>query len=627
MKHAILLLSSYGADYLNKNIEQFNNDPDIDIYIHIDDKSYNEKDQIILSENIKYCEHLYNCPRFSFELCDVMFSLLEISYQTNKYDYYHFFSDHCFIHTTIDNFKYFFENCNSYSYMCYWEHHFWIRPWKYEAMLLKYKGSQWNSFHKNIVYNIIKNKDKFNEYVNNFKNETIQIVEAACDEMILQNLILIDIFHEDFDEINKHIKNDNLRKIMWALGRGDYYLKSKIHEYDIKDIRNNSLIIRKIDYKNEDSWQFLKFLKDIDGFEYNKKYQIWCLTHKDNSEEYELVETPNLKILNLNDNLPGLAYNKLNPYFSEFAGLYYIWKNNYKSDIIGFCHYNRHFNNIDLNKINNDQVQVWEYTAKNYYSPYNMKDNNFLKYCMLHETPSYILYSFCKIIAKHKNKSILEVLNDLTNNNIISQHAGRTMFICKWEIFDKIMTIFENFIFDVFPNFSIENIHNIFETSNKIFLEEDDLGIINISDTNFKNFYWKIYNGEKIFNSRIFGYYAENFIGLIICYFFNTFEIDANLYVNIDDIDINKNDLRKFILYYYIKNLNKGYKFIRFYSKKDNEINIGEYDRHKFERLEIIPSQWAEDYKNHKRTIKNDNYDEKNLFIKWDKEKNKFIDD
>ena len=59
----------------------------------------------------------------------------------------------------------------------------------------------------------------------------------------------------------------------------------------------------------------------------------------------------------------------------------------------------------------------------------------------------------------------------------------------------------------------------------------------------------------------------------------------------------------------------------------DNDINIGEYDRHKFERLEIIPNCWADDYKKYKRIISSDNFVEKNLFIKWDKEKNIFINE
>ena len=36
MKHAILLLSSYGINYLNNFLSQFNNDKRFDIYIHID---------------------------------------------------------------------------------------------------------------------------------------------------------------------------------------------------------------------------------------------------------------------------------------------------------------------------------------------------------------------------------------------------------------------------------------------------------------------------------------------------------------------------------------------------------------------------------------------------------------
>ena len=44
MKHAILLLSSYGIDYLNHFLKQFNNDNRFDIYINIDGKTKKDLD-------------------------------------------------------------------------------------------------------------------------------------------------------------------------------------------------------------------------------------------------------------------------------------------------------------------------------------------------------------------------------------------------------------------------------------------------------------------------------------------------------------------------------------------------------------------------------------------------------
>ena len=39
MKHAILLLSSYGVDYLNNFLLQFKNVSRFDIYIHLEEKN------------------------------------------------------------------------------------------------------------------------------------------------------------------------------------------------------------------------------------------------------------------------------------------------------------------------------------------------------------------------------------------------------------------------------------------------------------------------------------------------------------------------------------------------------------------------------------------------------------
>ena len=44
MKHAILLLSSYGIEYLNNFLGHFNNDKWYDIYIHLDGKTKSDID-------------------------------------------------------------------------------------------------------------------------------------------------------------------------------------------------------------------------------------------------------------------------------------------------------------------------------------------------------------------------------------------------------------------------------------------------------------------------------------------------------------------------------------------------------------------------------------------------------
>jgi hypothetical protein len=114
MKHAILLLSSYGINYMNNFLSQFHNDKRFDIYIHLDDQSKRdvENNKTITKSNIKYINHLYKSEKYSIEIVDTMFELLSIADKTSNYDYFHYFSDTCYLITTLEEFYNFFEKNN-----------------------------------------------------------------------------------------------------------------------------------------------------------------------------------------------------------------------------------------------------------------------------------------------------------------------------------------------------------------------------------------------------------------------------------------------------------------------------------------------------------------------------------
>ena len=80
MMQALLLLSSYGINYINNFLSQFNNDKRFDIFIHLDRKSKSdfENHKKIIKSNIKYIKHLYEFKRFSIQMADVMVNLLII---------------------------------------------------------------------------------------------------------------------------------------------------------------------------------------------------------------------------------------------------------------------------------------------------------------------------------------------------------------------------------------------------------------------------------------------------------------------------------------------------------------------------------------------------------------------
>ena len=99
MKHAILVLSSYGTEYLNNFLIQFKNDDRFDIFVHYDRKTKkdikNKKE--VLKANIKYLANKYKSKRFSAEMVKAMILLLSNANKVYDYDYYHFFSESCYL--------------------------------------------------------------------------------------------------------------------------------------------------------------------------------------------------------------------------------------------------------------------------------------------------------------------------------------------------------------------------------------------------------------------------------------------------------------------------------------------------------------------------------------------------
>ena len=70
-----------------------------------------------------------------------------------------------------------------------------------------------------------------------------------------------------------------------------------------------------------------------------KELTIWCTYHKDEQiEQFGLHEDGVIRLFKGNDtDVEGENINSLNSFYSEIVTLYYVWKNNIQSRLVGFC--------------------------------------------------------------------------------------------------------------------------------------------------------------------------------------------------------------------------------------------------------------------------------------------------
>ena len=151
MKHAFLVLSSYGLDYLKCFLEQFKNDEDFYFFIHLDNKSlYDYNDNAVFFnefKNIIYKDHIKRCRRFSSNMCDIMIELIRKAYNSNyDFSFFHIISESCYLIKPINEFKNFFINNEEKSFMPY-EYFFGCKI----GRKLIYKSSQWFTLNRYII--------------------------------------------------------------------------------------------------------------------------------------------------------------------------------------------------------------------------------------------------------------------------------------------------------------------------------------------------------------------------------------------------------------------------------------------------------------------------------------------
>ena len=203
----------------------------------------------------------------------------------------------------------------------------------------------------------------------------------------------------------------------------------------------------------------------------NKYHNIinWKSYYKDEQiKDYNLRNTYCINLFNTNDiNMEGdNQINYLNPYLGELPMMYYIWKNNLKSEYIMISQYRRDITYIDYKQINKNKIQLiyaWEEDKG-----IKLKDR-----ILSERDPSGII--------KEKLWKFLQKKYSLSKEDI-KTIQNKTKYKCmacfvwcmKWEVYCKLCEFIFGFLGELFPNNQWRNINSLLQfrdSQKKIYYE------------------------------------------------------------------------------------------------------------------------------------------------------------
>ena len=244
--------------------------------------------------------------------------------------------------------------------------------------------------------------------------------------------------------------------------------------------------------------------------------QIWTSYHiKDIPERYNLKESDVIKLFCTTDlTLQNDNINYLNKYLGELCTMYYVWKNQIKSDYVGFQHYRMLFKNIETSKdilLNNgwcgDVIQFF--------------NNGGLQ--------THILYQSIQYLSNKLNIKTSEIIN-IMQSNIICFDGN--VFMCKWHIFEDLCETIFGFFNYLFPNQSWKN-------KNTLYAYITDLHLLFVNNKNIIRDHWYWAQDSYDWNPRYMIYFMEYFIPLYLNIKYNIHIYDKEKYFDTNVIDNN----------------------------------------------------------------------------------------
>lgn len=350
---AILLLSHKGFDYIENFLKQFENDNRFCFYIHYDKKSTpltNEQKEYLFSNyNIKLFIQEIDCQYSRISIIDAELLLIKYAILNKDITYIHLMSEQCYLTVSPDRFNKYFENNNT--------QYIWINEmistiddfgypnsWRIINNKYHYYGGQWFSLTRQLLAEICNNPE-LESYYNEIKyysdNPDNDSHRQAVDEVFFQNFIV------EFGYINKYkFDNNDLRFVDWLARNPSIdnthpgFIISCKHYSDKQLSRifsKNYLIVRKVDYKNENCIKQLNTIKKhYINKTMNKKTVSVCMCTRNRAVlmlpaiKSILTQTyDNIEFIIIDDCSTDNTQNVINELKQQYANIKYIKLNNH----------------------------------------------------------------------------------------------------------------------------------------------------------------------------------------------------------------------------------------------------------------------------------------------------------
>lgn len=253
--------------------------------------------------------------------------------------------------------------------------------------------------------------------------------------------------------------------------------------------------------------------------------------------DYSLRDTYCINLFNTNDTEMGgeNQINYLNKHIGELVMLYYIWKNNLKSDYICISQYRRDLTYIDFDKLDEGKIQCLDLWFHGDDTTTKIKDRLLDRWDpMGYATEK--LWSYLKKKYGYTDQSIEE----LKNRPLV---ATTPVFVwaMKWDKFCELCDFIFGYIDEMFPNDEWKNIDKLTLFQNKQ-----------------KNAFYCLYPNENDFrvtNDRYIVHIVEEVLIVLLPIMFDVFNdndimYNTHIYTEIDDT-VSYSDVTKF----YYKNI------------------------------------------------------------------------